>query len=114
VLNPGVAVLTFTPPGRFVVDRLHSVPASSGVSSFVQPGCLIQPLTVKDKVKDDAYSAATNRVFAPPNANTLTVMAEWYVTDAANNSYRIIGVRSVPDVFGRVLQCEFMAKFEEG
>ncbi len=31
--NPGNQTITFNPPGNFVVDQYHTVPASSGLTS---------------------------------------------------------------------------------
>lgn len=113
-LNPGSSSVTFTPPGQFVVDRLHKVPASQGLSSFPQAGCNIQTTTVKDRVDDTAYAEATHRIYTPFNANTAAVDAEWYIVDANNKKYRVMGAHRIPDAWGRVYQCEFISKLEEG
>lgn len=112
-LNPGSLTVTFSPPGNFVVDRLHTVPASQGLSPFDQVGSTIQTISVKDKVADTAYSEATNKVFTPFNANTDSVDAEWQVAYNGDN-YRVMGVEKIPDAKGRVFQCLFMVKKETG
>lgn len=112
-LNPGVQTLTFNPPGQFTTDRLHTVPASSGLSPFTQVGCTIQSATVKDRVQDTAYAEATDKVYAPYNSNTNSVTAEWYIAHAGKN-YRVIGMRQSPDAWGRVFQVDFIVKKEDG
>lgn len=112
-LNPGNLTLTFSPPGRFTNDRLHKVPASTGLFPFTQAGCTIQSATVRDKIDDTAYAEATDKVFAPYNAATFAVAAEWYISWNGNN-YRVIGVRHSPDAWGRLFQCDFIVKKEDG
>jgi hypothetical protein len=113
-LNPGNQTLTFNPPGQFSVDRLHTVPASSGLSSFVQPGCNLQSMTVKDRVENTAYSEATDRLFTPYNASTGAVTPEWYAVDSAGAKYRVLGTHNVGDQWGRFYQCQFVLKKEAG
>ena len=113
-LNPGNSQVTFNPPGQFVVDRLHTVPASSGLTPFPQVGCNIQTATVKDKVDNTAYAEATHKIFTPFNANTAAVDDEWYIVDASGTRYRVIGSHKIPDAWGRVYQCEFISKEEDG
>lgn len=112
-LNPGALTLTFNPPGAFEVDRLHTVPASQGLSTFSQVGCTIQSATVKDKVDDTAYAEATDKVYTPYNTNTAAVKAEWYVAYSGNN-YRILGTQTTPDSQGRISHCRFIVKNEGG
>jgi hypothetical protein len=112
-LNPGALTITFNPPGRFVEDRLHTKPASSGLSAFSQPGCTLQSATVKDKVDDTAYAEATDKIVTPYNTNTAGVEAEWYAV-YGGNSYRILGFRNAPDGWGRFFHCEFIVKNESG
>lgn len=111
-LNPGNQTVTFNPPGRFVVDRLHTVPASSGLSPFIQGGSMIQIAGVKDAVDNTAYAEATNKIYTPYNANTSSVCAEWYIAHSGAN-YRILGCHFEPDAYGRVFQCEFICKEED-
>jgi hypothetical protein len=111
-LNPGALTVTFSPPGRFSVDRLHTVPASSGLSEFSQSGVAVQPITVKDKVDDTTYAEATDRAITLFNTNTATVTAEWYMTLNSAN-YRVLGTRNVADAWGVTYQCEFILKEED-
>jgi hypothetical protein len=114
-LNPGNQTLTFNPPGQFSVDRLHTVPASSGLSSFTLTLCCnLQGMTVKDRIEDTAYAEATDKAFTPYNANTSAVTAEWYIQDAAGAKYRILGTHNTPDQWGRFYQCQFIVKKETG
>ena len=114
-LNPGNQTLIFNPPSRFVKDQYHTVPASTGLSSFTMlKNSSIQPITVKDKVDDTAYSEATDKVFTPYNTNTAAVEAEWYIVDSNGDQYRVLGNKNVPDHWGRFYQCEFIVKQEEG
>lgn len=110
-LNPGAQTLTFNPPGRFVVDQYHTVPASSGLSSFNQPGSNVQSVTVKDKVSNTAYAEATHRVLTPYNTNTAGVTAEWYVANGSAK-YRVLGIELIADGWGRYYFCEFICKEE--
>jgi len=112
-LNPGAQTITFNPPGNFVVDKYHTVPASSGLSSFSQSGSSVQTTTVKDKVANTAYAEATHRVFTPYNTNTAGVGAEWHIVNGSV-IYRVLGVESVPDGWGRYLFCEFICKEDQG
>lgn len=112
-LNPGALTLTFNPPNAFVVDRLHTVPASSGLTSFDQPGSTIQTVTVKDKVDNTAYAEATDMAYTHYNANTAAVEAEWYIAYGGSN-YRVLGSRNIPDAYGRTYQCQFIVKKETG
>jgi len=112
-LNPGNQTLTFNPPGNFVVDQYHKVPASSGVTSFPQIGCSVQTATVKDKVSNTAYAEATHRVFTPYNTNTAAVEAEWHVVNGPS-TYRVLGIEANPDAWGRYYFCEFICKEEQG
>lgn len=111
--NPGHQTITFSPPGNFVVDKYHTVPASSGLISFTQPGTSVQTATVKDKVANTAYAEATHRVFTPYNTSTGGVKAEWKVTNGTR-VYRVLGVETIPDAWGRYLFCEFICKEEQG
>lgn len=116
-LNPGNQTLTFNPPGNFVVDKYHKVPASSGLTSFTQSGSSVQTVTVKDKVSNTAYAEATHRVFTPYNTNTAAAAAEWRIVPPnapANFSYRVLGIELVPDGWGRYYFCEFICKEEQG
>ena len=112
-LNPGNQSVTFNPPGRFVVDQYHKVPASTGLASFVQTGANVQTVTMKDKVDNTAYAEATHKVFTPYNGNTAAVEAEWYVA-FGGKSYRVIGDHLAMDGWGRIFQCEFICKEEQG
>jgi hypothetical protein len=112
-LNPGVQTLTFNPPGAFEVDRLHTVPASEGLTTFSQIGCALQDVTVRDKVENTAYAEATDKVFTPYNTNTAAVEAEWYIADGDDN-YRVLGVHNTSDAWGRTYQCQFIVKKEAG
>lgn len=114
-LNPGNQVLTFNPPGNFVVDKYHKVPASEGLNSFVQPGGNIQSWSVKDAVSNTVYAEATHRIFTPYNANTSAVTAEWRIIPPnapSNVSYRVLGIELVPDGWGRYFFAEFICKEE--
>ena len=111
-LNPGNQTVTFNPPGRFVVDRLHTAPASSGLSSFSQSGSMIQSASVKDKVDNTAYAEATDKIYTPYNASVGAVSAEWYIAWGSNN-YRILGCHFEPDAYGRVFQAQFICKEED-
>lgn len=114
-LNPGNQTITFNPPGNFVVDKYHKVPASTGLSSFSQPGTNIQAVTVKDKVANTAYAEATHRVYTPYNTNTSGVTAEWRIVPQGKSvSYRILGIELIPDGWGRYFFCEFVCKEEQG
>ena len=112
-LNPGNQPLTFNPPGNFVVDQYHKVPASTTGSTFTQIGCSVQTVTVKDKVSNTAYAEATHRVFTPYNTNTAAVGAEWRAVNGSV-SYRVLGIELVPDGWGRYYFCEFICKEEQG
>lgn len=112
-LNPGVLILTFNPPGNFVVDRLHTVPASEGLASFSQGGCAIQAATVKDKVENTAYAEATDKVYTPHNSSTGSVRAEWDVV-LHGTKFRVLGAHNTHDAWGRAYQCEFIVKKEAG
>lgn len=112
-LNPGNQTVTFNPPGNFVVDQYHTVPASTGLSSFTQTGVNIQTATVKDRVSDTAYAEATHRMFTLYNANTGGVTAEWHVVNGSV-SYRVLGKELIPDQWGRNLFCTFVCKEEQG
>jgi len=116
-LNPGVLTLTFNPPGQFVVDKFHTVPASSGLTAFDQPGCSVQSATVKDKVDNTAYAEATDKIFTPFNTNIQGVFAEWYIVPPWGGGavkFRILGVHNTRDQWGRALQGEFIVKKETG
>lgn len=116
-MNPGNQTITFNPPGNFVVDKYHKVPASTGLSSFTQVGSSIQSATVKDKVANTAYAEATHRVYAPYNAKTAVVGAEWRIVPPnapAGTSYRVLGIEKNPDQWGRFYFCEFICKEEQG
>lgn len=112
-LNPGALTIAFNPPGRFQVDRLHTIPASSGLSPFNQPGCTKQVTSVKDKVNDTAYAEATDKFITPYNGNTAQVDAEWYITYNSIN-YRVVGSHRTPDEWGRITHCTFITKQENG
>jgi NADPH-dependent glutamate synthase beta subunit-like oxidoreductase len=112
-LNPGSLTLTFNPPDRFAVDQYHSVPASTGLTSFSQPGCAKQTANVKDKVNDTAYAEATDKVFTPFNTNIDGVQAEWEIIDGST-TLRILGAHRTADAYGRIFQCEFICKQESG
>lgn len=112
-LNPGSLTLTFNPPGNFTTDRLHSIAASEGDSSFTQGGCTLQTISVKDKLDDTNYAEATDKVFTPWNSSIAGVTAEWDI-EFNSNKYRIIGHRITPDALGRILQCMFIVKRETG
>lgn len=112
-LNPGALTVTFNPPGRFVVDQYHTIPASSGLSSFSQPGCTKQTATVKDKIDNTAYSEATTKFITPYNSNTDGVEPEWYASYNGKN-YRVLGAHRTPDSWGRILHCSFICKEEQG
>lgn len=112
-LNPGALTFTFSPPGAFSVDRLHTIPASQGLSPFSQGGCTIQPASEKDRVDNTAYAEATDKVATPYNASTSTVDSEWCVTYSGSR-YRVLGTHSVPDGRGRFNHCEFIVKKETG
>lgn len=113
-LNPGNQTLTFNPPDAFVVDRLHTVPASSGLSPFTQVGCNLQPVTVKDKIDNTTYSDATDKAFTPYNTSIGVVDAEWYLQDSNGDNYRILGAHNVADGRGRIYQGMFICKKESG
>ena len=112
-LNPGNQTLTFNPPGNFVVDQYHKVPASAGLTSFTQSGSNVQTLSVKDKVANTAYAEATHRVFTPYNTNTSGVTAEWHVLNGSHD-YRVLGIELIPVGWGRYYFCEFICKEEQG
>ena len=112
-LNPGNQAVTFNPPGNFEVDRLHTQPASTGLSSFTQPGCNLQDISVKDKVDNTAYAEATDKVFTPYNTNIAGVDAEWHMTYNGDD-YRVLGVHNTPDALGRIYQGLFILKRETG
>ena len=112
-LNPGNQTVTFNPPGNFVVDKYHTVPASTGEVSFTQTGVNVQTLSGKDKVSDTAYAEATHRVFTLYNTNTAGVGAEWHAV-LGSVSYRVLWNEIVPDQWGRNIYCQFVCKEEEG
>lgn len=112
-LNPGNLTLTFNPPNAFGVDRLHTVPSSTGLTSFTQSGSTLQSITVKDKVDNTAYAEATDKAYTPFNTSTDTVDAEWYIAYGGSN-YRVIGVEKMPDSQGRIFHCLFVVKKETG
>lgn len=113
-LNPGVLTLTFNPPDDFQVDRLHTVPASTGLSTFTQAGSALQTTTVKDKVADTAYAEATHKAYTPYNTSTAAVDSEWYISIGSDKPYRILGAHMIQDTWGKVYQCEFICKKETG
>lgn len=116
-LNPGVLTLTFNPPNRFQADRLHTAPASTGLSSFSQVGCSIQSATVKDKVDNTAYAEATDKVFTPFNASIQDVFAEWVIVPpwgGGSVTFRVLGVHNSRDQWGQAFQSEFIVKKEIG
>lgn len=112
-LNPGNQTVTFNPPGNFVVDKYHTVPASTGLTSFTQTGVNVQTATVKDAVANTAYAEATHKVYTLYNTNTAGAGAEWHIV-LGTVSYRVIGVELVPDQWGRILFCQFICKEEQG
>jgi len=99
--NPGNFTMTFTPPGQFTADRLHTVGASQGLAAFQQPGCARQTATTKDKVTDTTYAEANCKIITPWNPSTAAVTAEWYVSDGIAN-YRVLGRHGTPDRWGNV------------
>lgn len=114
MLNPGVTPVTFNPPGAFVVDQYHTQPANNtGASAFNQLGCNVQTVTMRDKVDNTAYSEATHKIFTPYNSNTAAVEAEWYAVNGSVR-YRVLGNHLTGDSWGRIYQCEFIAKEEQG
>jgi len=112
-LNPGVFTLTFTPPGQFVQDQYHTVPASSGVSAFTQSGSTIQTTTMKDRVENTAYAESTHKAFTPYNSNTSQVLPEWYI-GFNGNRFRVLGSHMIPDANGVIYLCGFVCKQETG
>ncbi|RAV17510.1 hypothetical protein DQP57_00355 [Mycobacterium colombiense] len=111
--NPGALAITFNPPGDFVVDKYHTVPASEGASPFTQVGCTKQPISVRDKIDNTAYSEATHKIYTPYNTNTAQISAEW--TAVYNGiSYRVMGIEITPDDWGRIDFCRFICKQQEG
>lgn len=112
-LNPGNSTVTFSPPGTFVVDKYHTKPASQGLSQFTQPGCMLQTTSVRDRVDNTIYAAATHMVYTPFNTNTDGVSAEWYVS-VGGSSFRVLGVHKVNDTWGRCYQVQFICKAEQG
>jgi hypothetical protein len=116
-LNPGVTSITFNPPGRFVVDQYHTQPASSGLTQFVQTGCNVQTTTLKDKIDNTAYAEATHKAFTPYNTSTADVEPEWtitYTSGGESKTLRVIGAHRTQDSWGRVYQCMFICKEEQG
>lgn len=109
-LNPGHDVVTFSYDG-VAVDRLHKV-APVPSTSFTQQGCFVQPLSVKDKPSNTAYSEATDRCIAPYNDNMLAVKAEWKVT-VNGRTYRVCGCKPHRDNFGRGLHITFIVRDQE-
>lgn len=111
-LNPGNVVLTFSPPGDFVVDKYHTAPASAGLTAFTQPGCAAQTVKVSDKITDTAYADATHAIYTPWNTNTDGVEAEWMVQGSKN--YRVLGAHKTHDAWNRCYQIHFVCKEEHG
>lgn len=112
-MTPGNQTVTFDPPGSFVVDKYHTVPASSGATSFPQSGCLVQTAGVKDKVSNTAYAEATHRVYTPFNTNIDGVEEEWYIVDGSEK-FRVLGFHKDTDSYGRCYQALFICKEEHG
>jgi hypothetical protein len=107
--NPGNNTVTFTFPG-IVADRLHNIPTSPA-SSFSQTGCYVQPVTVKDKITDVAYTEATDKCIALWNSNTGQVVAEWFMVFNGLN-YRVLGAKPFYDRWGRQVTITFYVKEE--
>lgn len=111
-LNPGNDTVTFTNPA-IVADRLHAVTATSA-SSFTQPGCNVQPVTVADKISDTQYSEATDKCISPPTSQIETVEAEW-TAELNGQKFRVIGVKPYRDSpWGRLNSITVMLKEESG
>ena len=107
--NPGNNAVTFTWPG-VTPDRLHNVQASDA-QSFVQTGCYVQPVTVKDKITDTAYTEATDKCIALLNSNTQSVTAEWYMVFNGLN-YRVLGAKPFYDRWGVPVTVTFYVREE--
>ena len=107
--NPGNNAVTFTFPG-VVADRLHNI-AGSPPLSFLQTGCYVQPVTVKDKITDTAYTEATDKCIALWNANTGQVVAEWFAQFNGLN-YRVLGAKLFYDRWGRPVTITFYMREE--
>jgi hypothetical protein len=107
--NPGNNAVTFIYPGQ-VVDRLHNIPTSSPIN-FVQTGCYVQPVNVKDKITDVAYTEATDKCIALYNANTGQVMAEWFM-NFNNLNYRVLGAKLFYDRWARPVTITFYVREE--
>ncbi|BCP41433.1 hypothetical protein MINTMi27_15260 [Mycobacterium intracellulare] len=112
-LNPGNLTITFNPPDRFQVDRLHTQPESEGFSSFSQSGCTKHAASVKDKIDNTTYSEATNKIYTPYNSNTALIDAEW-TADYGGDTYRVLGVHHTPDPWGRILHIKLLCKKQDG
>jgi hypothetical protein len=108
--NPGNDTVTFVYPG-VVNDRLHKVTAVAS-TSFVQTGCSMQPLGVKDKISSTQYSEATQECYALTNANTLSVEAEWFI-QFNGLDYRVLGCRPYRDFLGNPVYISFICKEEK-
>lgn len=107
--NPANDTVTFVYPG-VQADRLHKV-VTDAPTSFVQHGCSMQPISVRDKIDNTAYSEATDRCFALTNANTLTVAAEWFIQFNGLN-YRVLGTEPYRDFWGNPAYIAFICKAE--
>lgn len=106
---PGNNTVTFTFPG-VESDRLHHVQAQES-TSFSQQGCYVDPVSVRDKISDTAYTQATDKIIVLANEDTLSVKAEWFAT-FNNLDYRVLGAKLFYDSWGRPYTITFYCKDE--
>lgn len=106
---PGNNTVKFTYPG-ITSDRLHHVQGVPS-SNFTEKGCYVQPVSVRDKIEDTAYSQATDKVICLANDRTVTVQAEWFVT-FNDLDYRVLGTKLFYDAWGRPVTITLYCKTE--
>lgn len=115
-LYPGNDTVTFVNPA-IVADRLHHVSAA-GQASAVVIGCSMQPVSVADRISDTSYSESTDKCIAPANATSEACRAEWQLVftppGAAQQTFRVLGVKPFRDVWGRTDHVTIMCKSESG
>lgn len=106
---PGNNAIEFVYPG-IVSDRLHHIDSKASFS-FTDNHCYAQPVSVRDKIDNTAYSQATDKVVCPVNENTKKIDAEWFANFNGLN-YRVLGVKPFYDAWGRLVTISLYCKAE--
>lgn len=112
-LNPGNDSVIFIKQAWNGTPDRYGVTGPVG-TQFPVSGCSMQPAGAKEHLGDTLFAEATDHCIAPSNAVTLAAQQGDIIQGATGNQYRILGVNTYRDGWGRNSHITFVCKWEEG